>query len=191
MADQLASTEDLATWLQESLDRATAELVIQAATAVVQAITGQRLLEVVDDVHATAGPLASTLRLPERPVTAVSAVAIDGVALAVGTTSGAYRLTSQGLWRDLGWASTDGPTHVTVTYTHGWPLGSQQLELARSAVLSLAKTAISNPSGAVSEKIDDYAVAYEKSASAMEASPFLRSALRRQYGPRAGLVSIF
>jgi hypothetical protein len=51
MADQLATPEDLAALLQDSqVDRATAELLLECATAVVQsAAGGQRILQVVDD----------------------------------------------------------------------------------------------------------------------------------------------
>lgn len=191
MADQLAAPEDLAALLQQDVDTATATLLIEAATAVVQAVCGQRILRVVDDEIQLDGHTDSTLVLPERPVVAVSAVSLAGTALTAGTASGTYRLSTAGLWRDTGWAGDSPPALVAVTYTHGWADGAQELQLARSATLSLAKGSYANPSGVYSEKIDDYSVAYERASIAMEASPFLAAALRRQYGHKAGMVRIF
>lgn len=191
MADQLASPEDLASLIQQTdLDRATCELVIEAATAVIQAITGQRIVLVEDDEVEVPAPVGTSLWLPQRPIVAVSSVTLDGVALTEGTSSGAYRRALSGLWRECGWASRCGPTLATVVYSHGYAAGDQRLQLARSAVLSLAKGAFVNPDGVFSEKIDDYSVAYERSAAALEASPFLCTALRKQYGQKAGFVAL-
>jgi hypothetical protein len=87
------------------------------------------------------------------------------------------------------------PTLITVVYTHGYPPGSQELQLAREAVLSLAAKVYSSPAAGVqSESIDDYQISYAVSSaattSAMDASPYLKSALRKQYGRRGGLVRI-
>lgn len=191
--DMLATEADLAAALQigvDELDSTAAQLALECATSIVQAVVGQRLVLVLDDPFEVAAPSSSVLLLPESPVTAVSSVLLDGVPLALGTASGTYRLTSGGLWRDLGWASCSGPTMVSGVYSHGRPVGHQELQLARSAALSLAKGAYTNPDGVFSEKTDDYSVAYEKAAIAMEASPFLRSALHKQYGPRAGFVAV-
>lgn len=191
--DLLATTADLAAALQiaeSDLDQDAALLLLQTATAVVQAITGQRLVEVIDDPFDVAAPTSSTLLLPERPVTAVSSVVLDGTTLSLGTACGTYRLVTNGLWRDTGWATCYGPTRVTGFYSHGWAAGHQKLQLARSAVLSLVKGCYVNPDGVFSEKIDDYSVAYEKTSAAMDASPFLTAALRRQYGRPAGFVAL-
>lgn len=186
MADLLATPSDLASLLQQDLDTATATLLLQAATAVVQATVGQRLVQVANDVVALdldendSGPY---LDLPERPVTAVTTVLVGGTAV----TDYSPQLRRNRLWRAYGWRSPltyypSQPSQVTVTYSHGYAPTDQRLQLARSATLQLAASAYANPGGAIREQIDDYSVAYEAAATRMEASPSLAGLLRKQYG---------
>lgn len=193
-SDMLATTADLAAVLQvdtNDLDATSASLALEAATAVVQALVSQRLLLVTNETITLTAPRCQDLRLPEQPVTAVATVVANGVTLTLGTASGTYRLTTTGLWRDIGWTTCwSGPTMVAVTYSHGLPLGHQDLQLARGYTASLAAVAYDNPTGATSEKIDDYAVAYQKAAGALEASPFMVANLRRKYGRRGAFVAI-
>lgn len=194
MADQLATPADLASLLQQDVDTATATLLIEASTAVVQAVTGQRIIQVVDDL--TVLDLdeyddSLYLALPERPVTAVSVVSIGATAITDYTT----QLRRNRLWRAYGWRSTliaypNQPSQVTVTYTHGYAAGHQRLQLARGATLQLSAAVYGNPGGATREQIDDYAVAYEAASARMEASPALANLLRRQYGRPAGSVRL-
>lgn len=188
MADQLATPEDLAALLQMDLDLATATVVIEAATAVVQEAAGrppQRLVLVENDEATLLGTTDSWLDLPQRPVTDVTSVTLDGGLITDHTRFGSR------LWRSCGWAaSACAPSTVQVVYSHGYPPGHQVLQLARSAVLSLARVTYANPTGQTSERLDDYAVAYAAVAAAMEASPHLRAGIRRQYGRGAGLVRI-
>jgi hypothetical protein len=196
MADQLATPEDLAALLQLDLDRATAELLIECATAVVQrAADGQRILEVVDDEVTldVSGQIDSSwLVLPQWPATAVSAVEIDGSVI-TGYTLQAGR---NRIYRSVGWGSESfdydpaAPSTVTVTYTHGYPAGHHKLQLARSAVLSLAAQGYSNPTGATREQIDDYTVQYAEMGARMDASPYLVRALRQQYSLAAFSVRV-
>ena len=188
MVDLLATPEDLASALQQNLDASTATLWLEVATAVVQeAAGGQRILQVVDDTFSLLGTTDSWLDLPQRPVTAVSGVEIDGEPVTDWVRFGSR------LWRRCGWsACPHEPTTVTGVYTHGYPDGAQELQLARGAVLGLAQTAYSMPAGGAvqREQIDDYAVAYAAVRSALDASPALTAALRRKYGRRAGIVRI-
>jgi len=194
MADQLATPSDLASLLQQDLDASTANLVIECATAVVQAVTGQRIVQVVNDtmtLDLDGYDGGVYLTLPERPVTAVGTVQIGSTAV----TDFSSQLSRGRLWRAYGWRSTlvayfDQPNTVTIVNTHGYPAGHQRLQLARSAVLSLAKGAYANPSGAVREAIDDYQVAYEAMAAQLDASEFLVAALRKQYGRPPGSVPL-
>jgi hypothetical protein len=195
LADQLATPSDLASFLQSDLDLSTATLVIECATAVIQVATGgQRIVEVVDDTANLTGTSDSWLGLPQIPVTVVTAVTLDGSALAAGAPGSGgstYRLRGNRLWRGDGWQQfCNEPSDVAVTYTHGYAAGAQELQLARQACLTLAAAPYSNPDGASSVKIDDYAAAYEAISARMEASPYLKAALRKQYGRRAGLVRI-
>jgi hypothetical protein len=194
MADQLATPADLVSFLQQDVDPAPAALLLEAATAVVQGTVGQRLVQVVDDTvtidldQCDHGPY---LELPERPVTAVTAVLIGSTAVTD------YAVQSRGrLWRSYGWRSAlttfpSSPSQVTVTYTHGLTSTDQRLQLARSAVLSLAAAALVNPAGAVREQIDDYAVQYEAAASRMQLPDTFAALLRRRYGrpPRSVQLS--
>lgn len=190
MADQLATPSDLAARLQSDLDLSTATLLIEAATAVVQAVTGQRIVQVVDDeVTLDIDNLdrGAYLELPERPVTAVSEVLIGATAVTDYSTA----LRRARLWRADGWHSTltayvTQPSTVTVTYTHGYPTGHQRLQLARAVVLGLAAAVYTSPAGATQVRIDDYTESFEAMSARMEASPFIAKALRRQYGRPPG-----
>jgi hypothetical protein len=190
MADQLATAPDLASALQQDVDTATATLLIECATAVIQAVTGQRIVQVVNDLQVLdldEYDGGNYLVLPERPVTAVGTVLIGSTAV----TDFSTQLSRARLWRAYGWRSVlinyyGQPSTATVTYTHGYPAGSQKLQLARKAVLSLARGAYANPGSASREQIDDYAVQYEVMQAEMDASPFLVGALKRQYSRPVG-----
>lgn len=194
MADQLCTPEQLASALQQDLDASTANLWINASTAVVQAAAGQRIIEVEDDEILLLGTTDAWLDLPQRPVNTVTSVTLDGVALtavAAGGSTAGYRRYGARLWRGEGWQTYCGePSDVAIIYSHGYPAGHQGLELGRAATLGLSKQGYTNVSGATRERIDDYEVAYAAVSAALEASPNLRAALRRQYGRRSGLVRI-
>jgi hypothetical protein len=195
MADMLASPADLASLLQRSFDEfetASATLALEASTAVVQAACGgQRIVLVTDDEEEVWGGSEQVLRLKQRPVVSITSITYDGSALSEGTASGTWRRSQYGIWRDLGWTEAScEPSPITVVYTHGYAPGDQALQLARSVTLSLARTIFDNPTGVVREQIDDYAVAYDTAATALDASPSLKGLLRRQYGPKARMVRI-
>lgn len=195
MADQLCTPEDLASALQSDLDASTATLWVEVCTAVVQEAAGnQRIVQVVDDEITLTGLTSRWLDLPQLPVTAVDTVTLDGTlltAVAPGGSADGYRLVGSRLWRTNGWQTYVGePSSAVVVHTHGYAAGSQDLQLARGAVIALAREAYSNPSGATSEKIDDYAVAFAKASAAMEGMTHLKAALKRKYGRRGGLVRI-
>lgn len=197
MADQLATPTDLAVLLQSRLALATATLLVEIGTAVVQNAAGQRIVQVVDDVQVLdvdEHDGGTWLYLPERPVTAISAVSIGATALAAGTDYTA-QLSRGRIWRATGWRSTliayyDQPSTVTVTNTHGHPSGHWKLQFARSAVLGLIRSAYPNPGGASRITIDDYTEAYDRISAQMEASPNLRAALQRQYGRPVGSAKL-
>jgi hypothetical protein len=195
MADQLASPSDLASLLQKDVDTASATLAIEVCTAVVQAAAdGQRIVQVIGDTATVTGTTGQWLRLPQWPVTAVSSVTLDGAALTAGVPgSGAstYRLVGNRLYRGSGWQTYCGePSTVSFVFTHGYPTGDQQLQLGRGAALSLGRGLFENPSGVVSEKIDDYAVAYAAADAALDAAPALKAAIRKQYGPKARMIRV-
>jgi hypothetical protein len=193
VADKLATEADLAAKLQVAvadLDAASAAFALEAATAVVQATVRQRLVLVTDDTAVVPGSYDNWLRLPERPVVSVASVSLDGTALSLGTASGTYRLRGGQLWRDLGWlAAVCEPSDVTVVYSHGYGINDQGLQLARGFTATLAAGSYESLGGAVQrEQIDDYSVAYAAAAGQMETTPAMSTALRRQYGRKAGMV---
>jgi hypothetical protein len=197
VADQLASPADLGTLLGlgGDLDVAKATLLVEIATAIVQAATGrpaQRLVAVSSETITLTGTVGSWLDLPQRPVTAVEAVELDGVAVilgAAGSGGSTYRLRGDRLWRGDGWQTYVGePSEVEITYSHGYAADDQRLQLARSAVLGLIRGAYDNAEGRTSVRIDDFAAAYDVMSARMEASPHLRRALARQYGNPAGWI---
>ena len=194
MADMLATREQLASALQEDVNNATADVWLAAATAVVQEAAGQRILLVENEQITLTGSTASWLRLPQAPVRSVSSVLLDGAAVSGGPSGSGgstYRLRGARLWRGDGWQRYVGePSEITVVYSHGYDSDEQGIELARGTVLGLARAPYANPSAVSREQIDDYQVAYQTVSAAMEASKYLRRALRRQYGPRAGLASL-
>lgn len=194
MADQLATPTDLTNLIPgSSIPAATATLLLECATAVVQsAAGGQRIFQVVGDVHDLTGDTDSWLSLPQIPVTAVTSVVLDGVTLTAGSAGSGgstYRLRGSRLWRGDGWQTYCGePSDVMVTCTHGYAAGAQELQLARSATLGLCRPFVDNETGAVSVRIDDYAATFDAMSARMDASPHLAGALRRAYGHRAGTV---
>ena len=186
MADQLCTSADLASLLQQAVDPATATLLIELGTAVVQDAAGMRIVEVLDDeffVYPDVDVRTHWLQLPELPVSEVSSVTVNGVPVTD------YTLVRGRLWRRTGWLSIGSvyrgqPVTVAGIYSHGYPAGSQDLQLARGAVLSIIKGAYVNPSGASSEAIDDYKVTYADLEAQMEAAPNLKQVLRTKYGRR-------
>lgn len=185
MADMLALPADLQAMPGlEGLAVETATILLEVATGIVQGEVGQILVEVVGDEVGILGTTDSWLALPERPVTEVTSVELDGDLITD------YQVYGSRLWRTDGWAATSyEPSKVTVTYDHGYPEGDRGLELARSAVLVLAAGSAAG-SGVLRESIDDYRVAYQEMATRMEAAPHMRKALRRRYGRGAGLVRL-
>lgn len=198
MADMLASVADLASLLQVdalTINTASATLVLEVCTAVVQAAAdGQRIVRVTDDSTTVVGTTARFLRLPQFPVASVSTVTLDGVALTAGlpgSGSNTYRLVGNRLWRGSGWQTyCDEPSTVGLLCTHGYATGDQRLQLGRGAVLSLSRGLFVNTDGVVREQIDDYAVAYAEAEAALEARPSLKAALRKQYGQKARMVRV-
>jgi hypothetical protein len=192
----LASLQDLANALQiplADLDTDVGTLLLECATAVVQdAAGGQRIVEVVDDELELLGTSDSWLDLPQIPVTAVDSVTLDGEALTEGVTDTAhFKRRGNRLWRTDGWQTYCGqPSDVVVVCTHGFAAGSQDLQLARAAVLSLAKAGYANPSGVASESIDDYSINFQTMSAQMEASTYLKASLRKKYGRRGQLVRL-
>ena len=213
MADQLASPQDLASALgRDDIDLSKATLLVECATAVVQEIARQRIVQVVNDVTSIIGTGDAWLQLPQIPVTSVGTVVLDGITLTLNTD---YKVFGNRLFKVSGWQTNWGwpidwplqiwgpngspynwtgslsqPSLVQVTNTHGYAAGVQDLQLGRAAVLSICCTAYGNPAGLKAESIDDYAATFGVLTGVLDASGPLKAAIARKYGRRAGLVRI-
>lgn len=186
MADMLIEPQALANLLGRTVDEAKANEVIAAATAVVQEAAGQDLLFLADDVAEPEGDIAAELQLPQRPVTAVASVVLDGETLTEDTD---FVRSGSKLWRACGWQPCyPTPSKVVVTYSHGYQADDQRLELARSVCKVLAVPAYENVVAATSERVGDYAIAYDAATAKLETSPTLKTALRRKYGRSVGTI---
>lgn len=189
MADRLVTPEELASFLQQDLDTATATLLIEMATGKVQAAAGQRLIAavstfVIDVDLCQHGPW---LDLPQLPVRVVASVKIDGVVVTD------WYLRSQRLWRLNGWnTNSSAPTQVTVEdVAHGHIDGAQSLQLARDYTLTLSGAGYGNPGGASSEAIDDYKVTWAEADARMQVTDYMRDQLRATYGVPAYVTSSY
>lgn len=181
MADQLATPSDLASFLQQDLDASTANLLVECATGVVQAATGQRIVRATT-TPSIPGVFSRWLDLPQWPVVSVATVELDGEVITD------WSLIGVRLWRPAGWQASSRPSVVEPTYTHGYHPTDQMLQLARGAVLSLCAPFYDNPAGASSVKIDDYAATYTAMAATMAANRPLGDALRAAYGAGVGAL---
>lgn len=118
------------------------------ATAFIRSVTGQHISAVAGDEQELAGTWSSSLWLPQRPVTNVSAVEIRRQNETVFTTVGVGSIT----WTRLGrlvypgswWGSENGV--VKVTYDHGY---DQIPEEIVAVTCSIAARAIANPAGQI------------------------------------------
>ncbi|WP_326565081.1 hypothetical protein VSH64_24885 [Amycolatopsis rhabdoformis] len=191
MADTLATAADLRALLDEdetSLTDDKAAVLLQLATGAVQAAAGQDLLAVVDDTAQLLGDTDVWLTLPQRPVTAVSSVSIDGRPVTD------FKRFGDRLWRRCGWATCPGePSVVDVVNSHGYEDWDSKLGLARSAVLSVAARMFANPVGVTGQSIDDFSQQFSQSTNSDLSGLIpenLRKSLRRAYGARARFVKL-
>ncbi|MEV1006126.1 hypothetical protein [Streptomyces sp. NPDC049881] len=132
------------------------------------------------------GPPTAWLTLPGPPVTAVSAVEVDG------TPATDWRLRSGQLWRRSGWCAGDPPTEVTVTYTHGLPdVPADIIELVCRMAAAALVAWRGAPDGAGlaagdvrSERLGDYSVTYGDDGliTEMELPDYLRERLAARFG---------
>lgn len=177
-----ATSADLATRLKRTFSSAEsdqADLLLAGATAEIRALTGQWISEVVDDVFTTDAPLSRVLWLPERPVTSVASVTVDGTAV-----TDFHRRGSR-LIRSAPWATCEG-SEVVVVNTHGYNDEDERFDLARSACMAMAGPQMGNPQNLKSETIDDYTRVFGDYA---DSTP-LGKALYRQYGKRPRMGSV-
>ncbi|MCP3758210.1 hypothetical protein [Streptomyces sp. TBY4] len=112
----LASIEDLsARGLEvDPSESGIVDVYLAVASAAVREAAGTPISATTSTVTVE-GEAGQWLRLPGLPVTAVTSVKLDGVAITD------WRLRSGMLWRAAGWTGYDGPSEVEAVYAHGLP----------------------------------------------------------------------
>lgn len=180
-----ATSADLAARLKKTFSQADtdqAELLLAGATARIRALTGQWISEVENDVFTTDAPVSRVLWLPERPVTSVASVTLDGVAVTDWVLRGSR------LRRAVPWATACEESEVVIVYTHGHGLESEGIELARDACMALAGWARGNTSGLKQRTIDDFTQVFGDESQ----WEYLNKTLCKHYGkrPKTGSINV-
>lgn len=157
---QYATADELAGYLQKDLDTYTADQALELASAVFSR-RARTWWAPQTSVHTTTA--GTVIVLPNRPVTAVLSVAVNGVTLPVD-----YTLRRSRLYRGTGFSALFGdpwaypPDEVAVTYTYGFAAPTDEV---KAVVLETAAQMYDVPVGAViGETIDDYAIRYAAAA---------------------------
>jgi hypothetical protein len=125
--------DDLARWQSHLL----------MASSVIRAYCHQVLSLVTADVYTAYPTVSSFLSLPERPVTAVSQVLVNGIA----TT--AYYIAPGGRGIRSGTVPSPGASWIsgaTVTYSHGYGETSDEFSVFREVCIAAVARAIQAPS---------------------------------------------
>lgn len=150
-----ATPTELAQWMGlPSVDQARAQLKLDVATGLVEDEIGQSLVlgSTTDNLDGTG---SNSLVLSRWPVTAVTSVTVDGVALVAGED---YKWERAGILTRIGgvWGCDE---KITVVYTAGYdPIPPS----VKGLVLELAAGSWSATGGKKSERIGDYQVAWAR-----------------------------
>lgn len=189
----LANTADLSTRGVTIADEDLADTMLAVASAVVRSAAGSPILEATSTVSIWAtDPGVRWLDLPGQPVTAVSAVTVDGAAVDAGD----YKLANNRLWSTTPWCSDLEPVEVQVTLTHGLAeVPAHIVNLVCDLAIAGMNTAGegARTPGVLVESIDDYSVTFaqgaEATASVMELPAGTKRALRKRFGSGASAVA--
>lgn len=139
---------ELASYLQQDLDTATADLARSTATGIVEDVTGP--LESRTSTVVLAIPSDGVITLPVGPVTDVTSVTVDGAAAAFVWLR-PYPVISLTDW--LPSSDPDVWPTATVEVVHGYGVVPV---VAKAVALAVAGRAYANPRGLKSVRIDDY-----------------------------------
>lgn len=157
MAD-LFTVSELASYLQRDVDTSSAALAKDSAQAIVRAWCRQEITQAT--YTDTVLPIVSLdwtwgVLLPQRPVTAVSSVSVNGTPYTLGVE---YAWNGISPWIRLAqrtWTTSsfqDEPTAV-VTYTAGYATVPAEV---KAVALAVAARQYDNPQGLRQVSIDDY-----------------------------------
>ena len=162
---QYATAVELASYLQQDLDTSTANLVLTLASEQFsRAADAWWAPQTV--TYTRVGTWRTVLVLPFHPVTAVSAVRLNTVAIT------GHTLIESTLYRSAGFGTphANPPDKLEVDLTHGY---TEATDDVKAAVLDMAAQAYVTPVSAVSsESIDDYAVRYSAGNGGVQLTPF-------------------
>lgn len=152
-----ATASELASYMQQDLDSSTATLVLELASAEFARAAGTQFAP-TEVAYTTTGTSATRLTLPYGPVSAVSAVRLNGVTVAAD-----YTRIGSTLYRTAGFGDSYAfpPDTLEVDLTYGYASVPGDV---KAAVLETAAQAYSSPVAVVQESVDDYSVRYAAGA---------------------------
>ena len=146
---------DLAAYLQQDIDTASATVARTMATGVITGYTNQ-LIESATYTHLLPIGSGLTIRLPQRPVTAITSVTVDGTALTRSTQWDWDGISDVVVFDD--WTPDDEDQwQATVVYTAGHATVPDDIT---AVALSVAGRLYNATPGLVAESIDDYRAQY-------------------------------
>jgi len=157
MAD-LVTTAELAAYLQRTLDATSSALAVTSASAMVRTHCGQQLTAQTYtsvSLPVLGGPRGYRVRIPQRPVTAVTSIAIYGKTLVDGTDyawDGATPAIDVAAIPSVFFTFAAAPRAV-VTYTAGYSAVPADV---KAVTLSIAGRLYDNPRGIRTRVIGDY-----------------------------------
>jgi len=160
-----ATPPELETFLLPlTVDTAKATLALDNASQEIRDDAGWSITQESGVVATLDGTGEPSLWLPTLYLTGVASVVEDGTALTVVTD---FDWTSYGRLIRVGrWV--DKPRSVVVTYTHGYPPGSEKLRTARSVCLSMAGESL-HPVAIRQQSIDDFSQTFEPPSATIDA----------------------
>jgi hypothetical protein len=185
--DPLAAAADLNVrgLLVDEAETAAVAAFLSSVSAAIRDAAGTPISETTSTLTLEGGA-GQWLTLPGLPITAVSSVLLDDVAVTD------WRLRTQRLWRAAGWQSGYGPSEVTVTQTHGLPDVPADIVDLVCRFTAAALTAFRAGDGGASlatgiitsERIGDYAVTYGGMGlvTEVELPDYLRERLAARFG---------
>jgi hypothetical protein len=155
----MVTTDELASYVGRPIesDDASALLALELATAAVQDYCAQTLFLVEDEEIYAPGSGTRVVLLPEAPVSAVTALEVDGEVL----DPTLYDWAADGVLTRLRGIWPLGGRRIVVTYTHGYdPIPTA----IKAVVLSVAARVLDSPAAVRQETIGAYSVTYTNGA---------------------------
>lgn len=176
---QYATATELAGYLQQDLDTYTATQVLTLASGQFSQAACTWFAS-TSATYTTTGTPCVSIPLPFRPVTAVSAVRINNVAIT------GFTLVKNTVYRAAGFGTSCAipPDEVEIDLTHGYATVPDDV---KAAVLETAAAAYSVPvSAVIGETIDDYSIRYSAAGGGVQLTSAARN-LAEQY--RGSLIA--